>query len=646
MKRYIYFIVLIIFFSLFDNVSAKSERLIIFEEGVIEKLSSPSLYHEKIQLQPLNEKVAIAELNKLPEHTLNTCEKILHQSPFVKTVELNFERSIDNSEFIQMNDPLSSQQWWISNLNMSKVWAIGQKYGRYETTIAVIDSGVNRNHPDLQNKRILPGYDFVTNTAVKTDLNGHGTSIIGLLHATTNNNEGISGLLHKYPVNILPLRVMDQKGTTKVSSIVQAIDFAIQKKVDVINLSLGGAFPSVAEQNAIEKAIEKGILVVASAGNDALKGNPINYPAAYPGVIGVGSITPENKRAPFSNYHHYVDFVAPGTNLLSTNIYNDYSTVQGTSFSTPFVSALASMIYTIDPTVTKDVIYHTLQQAAQPLSKQVPSNEYGYGALQFVDTLEHFIHKLPKVVWSAPEWNIPLRNKTKWLQLDENHEVVLLEVGETIHFKENTAFTTNRSPIITIHGQQIRANAVGSTRFKAHQFNGSTKTIDIKITNDRHYTLAGFTKEPATFKVTPIEKASFHPDGLIHLARTGNVKVHVTTEETEQQLEKHISGKGLSQMNKPKKILYPKHSTDNLTLLFNEPLNNDFVQKAIHLSTDERNEHPLKNIEITLQNEKVIIKPKVKWPNVPIFIHVYDTKNKHHSLKNPQTFYFLTQSGN
>lgn len=643
MKKCLFLISFLLVFMTPDDALAKVERLIVFEEGVIKNISSSTLYKDEIQLQFLDDRTALATFEQLTKKKFNKLELILHQSPFVETIESNSERSIDGNISFQPNDPLTSQQWWVPELNMSEVWKIGQKHAKYKATIAVIDSGVNREHPDLQNERILPGFDFITNSHVEVDLNGHGTSIIGLLQATTNNNKGISSLLHEYPVNILPLRIMDAKGITKISSIVQAIDFAIQQQVDVINLSLGGAHPSVAEQHAIEKAINHGILVVASAGNDALKGNPMNYPAAYPNVVGVGSITPKGQRAPFSNFHDYVDFVAPGTNLLSTNIQNTYSTVQGTSFSTPFVSALASMICSIDPTVTKDVIYSTLQQTARPLSKEIPSDEYGYGVIQFVDTLQFFTKNFPKVVWSSSEWHLPLQYETNWLKLDEHHYAVLLEVGETINFQETITLTTNRSPIVTITGQSLRANAVGATRFKLHQLNGPTKTIDVKVTNNRQHTLAGFTKESATWEVSPIENTSSHPDGLIHLSRAGDVNVRVITEETQQSFTKKVSGFGLSEKKKPYQILRPKHSKDELTLFFNKPLNETFIQEAIELSTDEWNEHPWDDVTIQLKKDKVIIKPNEEWPKTPIFIHVHDTKLNDQMLNNPQTSYFQIQ---
>lgn len=643
MKRFIVFIVFLLVLTIQEDASAKTERLIVFEEGILEHITSSSLYNDQIHLQRLDDQIALATFDDSLQQTFTTCDTVLRQSPFIHTVEIDQTRSIDESVFSHPNDQLAAEQWWIDRLNMPEVWAIGQHYAKQEAKIAVIDSGVNRQHPDLQDARILPGFDFITNTSADVDLNGHGTAIIGLLRATTNNGEGISSLLHEYPVNILPLRIMDEKGITKISSIVQAIDFAINDEVDVINLSLGGAMPSEAEKIAVQKAIDKGIIVVASAGNDAMKGNPMNYPAAYPNVIGVGALTPDNQRAPFSNVHNYVDFIAPGTKLLTTDKQQGYTTLQGTSFSTPFVSALASMIRSIDASATRDMIYQTLQQTAQPLSDEVPSKEYGYGAVQFVEALQTFSQNLPTVIWSTDNWQLPIEAETKWLELDEHHYAILLEVGETVNFRETMTLTTNQSPIITINGQQLRANAVGSTRFKLYQLNGPTKTIDVKVTENRQHTLAGFTKEDASWQVTPTEKASLHPEGLIHLARPGNVQVQVQAEGKSQQFNKQISGQGLPADDMPHEILRPKHSKDQLTLLFNEDIDETFVKKCIELSTDEWNEHPWDHVDMTLKDKKVFITPKKQWPDTPIFIHVHDATLNDKPLNNPQIFYFKTR---
>lgn len=640
MKRFIIFIALLLFFTISEDISAKTERLIVFKEGILEQIMSSSLYNGNIQLQYLNDQTVLATFHHSSQQPFTNYETILHQSPFIHTVEHDYTRSIDKSSLSLPQDPLITNQWWVEQLNMPQVWSIGKQYATQEATIAVIDSGVNRQHPDLQNTKILPGFDFITNTPAEVDLNGHGTAIIGLLRATTNNQEGISSLLHEYPVNILPLRIMDQKGITKISSIVKAIDFAVQEQVDVINLSLGGIRPSETEKIAIQKAIDKGIIVVASAGNDALKGNPMNYPAAYPNVIGVGALTPNHQRAPFSNMHDYVDFVAPGTNLITTNNKNTYATLQGTSFSTPFVSALASMIRTIEPSATRDVIYQTLQQTAQPLSNEIPSLEYGYGAIQFVETLQIFTQNLPIVVWSTDHWQLPIQSETKWLKLDEHHYAILLEVGETINFRETMSLTTNQSPIITINGQQLRANAVGSTRFQLYQLNGPTKTIDVKVTENRDHTLAGFTKKDASWQALPTIRASTHPEGLIHLARPGDIQIEVQAGGKKQKFHQQITGNGLSTDVMPHEVQRPKHKNDRLTLFFNEIVDEDFIKHTIFLSTDERNEHPWNHVTFTIEKHQVHISPKNSWPETPIFIHVTEGTMNNYKLNNPRTFFF------
>ncbi len=642
MKRFILLISLLLFISWPSEAAAKTERLIVFNEGILNELSSPTLYKGQIQLKPLNDQTVLATFPQSTQQSFTTLENILLQSPFIQSVEHDELRFIDE-QIATFEESIPTQQWWVDSLEMPTVWNYGKQYATNEVTIAVIDSGVSRKHPDLQSERILPGYDFVTGTAVQTDPNGHGTAIVGLLQGTSNPHYGVQSLLHEYPVNVLPLRTMNEKGITSISSIIRAINYAIQENVDVINLSLGGSSPIQAEQLAIEKALNHGILVVASAGNDALKGNPMNYPAAYPGVIAVGSTTPQGKRAPFSNIHSYVDFVAPGTQLLTTNLQEGYSLRQGTSFSTPFVSALVSMIRTIDPKTTQDVIYDTLKQTARPLSLDIPSKEYGHGEIRFVETLQPFIYELPKVVWSSDEWQLPIQTAPTWKQIDDQHYAILLEVGESINFRDTMSPATTDSPIVSINGQLLHANAVGSARITLYQLYGPTKTIDVKVTESRKHTIAGFTKDKATWQSSSIERASVHPDGLIHLTRPGDVQISVETEGKTRSMNQQITGEGIQTLTTPHEIRRPKSNIDQLTILFNEPVTETFVKEAISLSTDERNEHPWTDVSFVIDNKRVHIYPKTTWPNTPLFIHVNEQTLHQKVLSNPRTVYFQVQ---
>ncbi|MEO0598648.1 MAG: S8 family serine peptidase [Chloroflexota bacterium] len=218
-------------------------------------------------------------------------------------------------------------------------------------TVAVIDSGICANHPDLQG-RITAGYDFVDDDNDPNDTFGHGCGVAGVIAANTNNGIGIAGIAPN--VQIMPLRVLDNLGLGSYSNIANAIIYAVDNGADIINLSLAGPTSSVMLEAAVAYAVDSGVVVIAAAGNF---GQPnAFYPAAYPSVIAVASIDPVTfERSSFSNYGADVDVLAPGRDILTTNLAGDYEFVSGTSFAAPIVAGITAMSEALNtPLKTED----------------------------------------------------------------------------------------------------------------------------------------------------------------------------------------------------------------------------------------------------------------------------------------------------
>ena len=241
--------------------------------------------------------------------------------------------------------------------------------------------GIDINHPDLQGRILEEGYDFLNNSFTMTDQNGHGTFIGGIISAIQDNYIGIAGIAGNANIKILPLKVANKKGEATHIDIIRAIDYAISEGVDIINLSLGSPVYNVAYNDAIQRAIANNIVVVSSIGNQGNLDNPINYPAAYPGVISVGSIDITNTRAKFSNYNNYLDIVAPGVNIFSTKINGQYGYGHGTSFSSPMVAAAASLVKLANPSLNVEEVKEILVSSARDLGDKEYDIYYGYGAL-------------------------------------------------------------------------------------------------------------------------------------------------------------------------------------------------------------------------------------------------------------------------
>lgn len=300
----------------------------------------------------------------------------LEKHPLVKRVELNSERTVS----AVANDPYYRNQWWIPHVKAPSLWNLASEQIR-PAVVAVIDSGIDRSIPDFKGRIAPGGYNFVENTSNVTDTHGHGTSVSGVIASVFNNQYGITGISGPFDVSILPLKTIGEDGTGTVSMNIQAIDYAIEKHVDVINISQGGMTPSQIEKDAIRRAADAGILIVASAGNDAEKGNPIMYPAAYDEVLSVASVNESNKRSAFSTYNEGVDMSAPGERIATNHPGGTLVYASGTSFSAPIVAGAAAMIKTELPSLSPVQVTELLTSSSTDLGTPGKDPYYGAGVL-------------------------------------------------------------------------------------------------------------------------------------------------------------------------------------------------------------------------------------------------------------------------
>lgn len=246
----------------------------------------------------------------------------------------------------QVNDPEFKEQWALNYINAPQAWEEIRSNNKI-ITIAVIDTGACFDHPDMLGK-YLSGYNVLNPTTAPTDDAGHGCGVSGVIAAQINNNLGIAGVSPK--VSIYPVKVLGINGGNW-SDVAQGIIRAADANVAIINLSLGSTSRSALGELAVNYAKSKGIIIVASAGNNA--SNLPSYPAAYEGVISVGSIDQNGKRSWFSNYGSHVDIYAPGGGIYSTKLGNSYGFMSGTSFSAPYVAgSIALEMYFCQPVLS------------------------------------------------------------------------------------------------------------------------------------------------------------------------------------------------------------------------------------------------------------------------------------------------------
>jgi subtilisin family serine protease len=292
------------------------------------------------QIDALNTYIVILGPNVRPDR--------LPESPIVITAEIN-----ELAEAMQVSDPNDTrygEQWAFPVVGLPAAWAAVPS-GR-TVTVAVIDSGICASHPDLAG-RITTGYDFVENDNDPQDVFGHGCGVAGVIAANSNNAQGIAGIAPN--VQIMPLRVLDEGGIGNYALIASAIIYAADNNADIINLSLAGPTYSQIMADAVAYAINKGVVVIAAAGNQARE--RAFYPAAYPSVIAVGSIDPNLAQSSFSNYGAEIDIWAPGRDILTTTNDGGYDFESGTSFAAPIVAGITAMTESFDsPLNTEDGI--------------------------------------------------------------------------------------------------------------------------------------------------------------------------------------------------------------------------------------------------------------------------------------------------
>ncbi|MGL5312941.1 MAG: S8 family peptidase [Peptostreptococcaceae bacterium] len=233
----------------------------------------------------------------------------------------------------------------ISMINAPYMWA--KNYTGKGIVIAVIDTGCSTKHIALQGQ-IIGGRNFTTednsNPDIYEDYNGHGTHVCGTIAAKATA-QGVVGIAPDS--KLLVLKVLDKNGSGRLQSIIDAINYAVSKNVDIISMSLGGKANDINLYNAIKTAVSKEILVVCASGNEG-DNNPDTYEYAYPGsyneIISVGAIDNNKLAARFTNSNKEVDLVAPGVNILSTYLDNKYKILSGTSMATPHVSGALALI--------------------------------------------------------------------------------------------------------------------------------------------------------------------------------------------------------------------------------------------------------------------------------------------------------------
>ncbi|MGW2617098.1 type VII secretion-associated serine protease mycosin [Streptomyces sp. NPDC001500] len=290
-------------------------------------------------------------------------------------------------------DGIRAQQWALDALHTQQVWQTTKGRG---ITVAVLDTGVEADHPDLAGN-VLAGRDMVGFGATpgQRAWARHGTAMASIIAGHGHgegNDDGVLGIAPE--AKILPVRVILEDGdpqrtkarNTRGNALAEGIRWAADQGADVINLSLGddsvSAHPEPAEDEAVQYALKKGSVVVASAGNGGEKGDHISYPAAYPGVIAATAVDRYGTRASFSTRRWYATVSAPGVDVVIADPDHKYYQGWGTSAASAFVSGAVALVKAAHPGLTPAQIKKLLEDTARNAPSGGRDDSRGYG---FID---------------------------------------------------------------------------------------------------------------------------------------------------------------------------------------------------------------------------------------------------------------------
>jgi subtilisin family serine protease len=334
----------------------RTVRRVAARAGATVEQAVPKLSSYLLRVDPGRREEALRSLQSSPQ-VASAAQELVSEA---------FDTTPDDSDW-----PL---QEGLRVASFPKAWDVTRGSGRI--VVAVLDSGVDANQPDLRGA-LVPGRDFVNSDADAADDHGHGTAVAGVIAARANNREGAAGVCWR--CSVMPVKVLDAHGTGDDTVIAAGIVWAVDHSAQVINMSLGGPATSDQLTAAIGYANAKGVIVVAAAGNNGST-TPF-YPAADPRALSVAATTVADRRYSWSNFGAWVNVAASGCNVAPV-LGGGYGWFCGTSSATPVVAGLVALELSVAPTATRAQIESALLHGTVPLPGVVQ-----YGRIDAARTL-------------------------------------------------------------------------------------------------------------------------------------------------------------------------------------------------------------------------------------------------------------------
>lgn len=422
--------------------------------------------------------------------------------------------------------------------------------------VAVIDTGIDATHPDLQD-RVIKGTTIIDANASGNkyaddgkDDHGHGTHVSGIIAATWNNGMGIDGIAGKAEIELLPVKVLNDAGKGSTYDIIEGIRYAADHGASILNMSLGSTASSQMEAEAIAYAQNKGCLVIAAAGNDAVNVST-TWPASYDGVISVGSVDAQEERSYFSNYGETLDVAAPGSDIISSipksialqqsaqgyTVYGNedtgyYISWSGTSMATPHAVGAAALYKAVNPGVTGADIGELMIQTCRDVGDIGKDVETGSGIIDAAAMLGAEVVKTPLKIKSpkarselyeevllTAQVNPTMDIKTLKFYLDKEEKDSV--IGQTTCDENNSFYEITWDTKKSADGDHTLLAAVYDSKGEKV---GETQNIAVKILNT---ITDGFTLQVEDPQQGKAQRAAFYiygqkEDGTYRQIKSGS----------------------------------------------------------------------------------------------------------------------------
>ncbi len=493
-----------------DLPFVSGEVLVVFNDDATQTQIEQVIEEQEAQsaevAQVLEEKIAVVEIAL--DQTVEQATEEYTNDPIVKFAQPNYiytlaeEPAEESPKQIMAtpNDSAVALMWHLNSIKTFEAWDyIATLPTANKIKVAVLDSGLEINHPDIQaniNKSLCvdvttktaPPYPQLTRDATGVT-NGHGSHVTGIIGATANNSVGGLGVASGYTNNILELFTVDvftaDTNSASTASIVRGIEHALANGARVINLSLGSSFSGFVSdylmESALTKAVTNGTVVVAAAGNDSLK-DAFTYPADYDQCISVIALDQGGTvRASYSNWGEKKDISAPGSKIYSIALSDSYAYKNGTSMASPVVSAVVAMVLYVNPRLSVDEVKDVLYTTATDIYDEGKDSDSGYGRVNAYDAVVE-----AKKRASGESRTLSLNSKTLSLNKGATQKLTAtasptLKPSDITWTSSNPAAVAAEKTAGSLCEVTLSAKSVGTSVITAYSFGYPTASCTVTV---------------------------------------------------------------------------------------------------------------------------------------------------------------------